>query len=171
MRRKRGGEEGPEVELPITPMLDMAFQLLTFFIFTYQPSAMEGHMDLMLPASGEAKADRLENVSTDVIPDKEIGKESELKIKVGTALTGDNVGQITSLEVEGFTGPQAFQTVDQLRRFLTDEHKKLADSGGSSAVKIECQNKVKWSATIQVMDACKKAGFENISFAPPEDGG
>ena len=43
-------DTGPE--LPITPMLDMAFQLLTFFIMTYRPSALEGHMDLTLPAAG-----------------------------------------------------------------------------------------------------------------------
>jgi biopolymer transport protein ExbD len=30
-----------EVNIPITPMLDMAFQLLTFFVMTYKPSATE----------------------------------------------------------------------------------------------------------------------------------
>src|SRR5947207_2085199 len=46
-------EAAPEVELPITPMLDMAFQLLTFFLFTYHPSALEGQMELALPVIGE----------------------------------------------------------------------------------------------------------------------
>jgi len=31
-----------EVEVQITPMLDMAFQLLTFFILTYRPAPTEG---------------------------------------------------------------------------------------------------------------------------------
>jgi biopolymer transport protein ExbD len=57
-----------EVEIQITPMLDMAFQLLTFFILTYQPAPTEGQFSMnLLPAApaidmdapqepGEAKA-------------------------------------------------------------------------------------------------------------------
>jgi biopolymer transport protein ExbD len=40
-----------EVEVPITPMLDMAFQLLTFFILTYRPAPTEGQFSMnLLPA-------------------------------------------------------------------------------------------------------------------------
>jgi biopolymer transport protein ExbD len=41
--------EGPEV--PVTPMLDMAFQLLTFFVLTYKPAPSEGQFVMsLLPA-------------------------------------------------------------------------------------------------------------------------
>ena len=36
---------GPNLNPIITPMLDMAFQLMAFFIMTYHPSALEGHID------------------------------------------------------------------------------------------------------------------------------
>jgi biopolymer transport protein ExbD len=40
-----------EIEIPITPMLDMAFQLLTFFILTYKASPTEGQFSMnLLPA-------------------------------------------------------------------------------------------------------------------------
>ncbi len=40
-----------EVEVPVTPMLDMAFQLLTFFILTYRPAPTEGQFSMnLLPA-------------------------------------------------------------------------------------------------------------------------
>ena len=40
-----------EIEIPITPMLDMAFQLLTFFILTYSPAPAEGQFSMnLLPA-------------------------------------------------------------------------------------------------------------------------
>jgi biopolymer transport protein ExbD len=40
-----------DVEVPITPMLDMAFQLLTFFILTYHPAPTEGQFSMnLLPA-------------------------------------------------------------------------------------------------------------------------
>jgi biopolymer transport protein ExbD len=48
MKRSRPNE----VELPITPMLDMAFQLLTFFILTYHPAPTEGLFAMnLLPAA------------------------------------------------------------------------------------------------------------------------
>lgn len=55
-RRKKGG--GESVDVPITPMLDMAFQLLTFFILTYHPmpSEVQFVMNLM-PASPEISRD------------------------------------------------------------------------------------------------------------------
>ncbi len=39
------------VAVPVTPMLDMAFQLLTFFILTYQPMPSEVQFSMnLLPA-------------------------------------------------------------------------------------------------------------------------
>ncbi len=40
-----------DIEIPVTPMLDMAFQLLTFFILTYRPAPSEGQFSMkLLPA-------------------------------------------------------------------------------------------------------------------------
>jgi biopolymer transport protein ExbD len=40
------------LEVPITPMLDMAFQLLTFFILTYHPMPTEGQFAMnLMPAA------------------------------------------------------------------------------------------------------------------------
>src|SRR4051794_15542318 len=48
-RPKRAKTEGPNV--PIAPMLDMAFQLLTFFVLTYHPAPQEGQFVMsLLPA-------------------------------------------------------------------------------------------------------------------------
>ena len=47
-RRKKKRELG-DVELNLAAMLDMAFQLLTFFILTFKPSPIEGQVALRLP--------------------------------------------------------------------------------------------------------------------------
>jgi biopolymer transport protein ExbD len=47
MSRKRRKQE--DVALNLAAMLDMAFQLLTFFILTFKPAPMEGQIDLRLP--------------------------------------------------------------------------------------------------------------------------
>ncbi|MFO1019164.1 MAG: biopolymer transporter ExbD [Planctomycetales bacterium] len=49
MRRRRRNRAQQEVELNLAAMLDMAFQLLAFFILTFRPSPIEGQIDMQLP--------------------------------------------------------------------------------------------------------------------------
>ena len=53
--RKDAREAAPEVDIPVTPMLDMTFQLLAFFILTYHPSSLEGQMEFSLPAAASGQ--------------------------------------------------------------------------------------------------------------------
>ena len=48
-RRRRQGTDFVEPDLPITPMLDMSFQLLAFFIMTFKPAPTEGQIAMTLP--------------------------------------------------------------------------------------------------------------------------
>jgi biopolymer transport protein ExbD len=48
-RRKKKRRLESEVTLNLAAMLDMAFQLLTFFILTFRPSPVEGDVLLRLP--------------------------------------------------------------------------------------------------------------------------
>lgn len=48
-RRRRKRRAQPDVELNLAAMLDMAFQLLTFFILTFRPAPIEGQVSLRLP--------------------------------------------------------------------------------------------------------------------------
>ena len=58
MQRSRRHIQG-DVELNMAAMLDMAFQLLAFFILTFQPSPVEGCIALrMPPASPVTKPDQ-----------------------------------------------------------------------------------------------------------------
>jgi biopolymer transport protein ExbD len=49
MFRRRDTTEHVEPDLPITPMLDMSFQLLAFFIMTFKPAPLEGQIAMTLP--------------------------------------------------------------------------------------------------------------------------
>lgn len=56
-RKRRRSRLKSEVEIQVTPMLDMAFQLLTFFIMTYNPSPIEGQFGLdLLPEKPQTQA-------------------------------------------------------------------------------------------------------------------
>lgn len=48
-RRHKKKKRNEEVELNLAAMLDMAFQLLTFFILTFRPAPVEGQISLRLP--------------------------------------------------------------------------------------------------------------------------
>src|SRR5262245_48000151 len=48
-RRRHRGRSKHEVELNLASMLDMAFQLLAFFILTFRPSPVESELALNLP--------------------------------------------------------------------------------------------------------------------------
>ena len=48
-RRRKKKNSHSEVELNVTAMLDMAFQLLAFFILTFKPAPIEGQVSLRLP--------------------------------------------------------------------------------------------------------------------------
>src|SRR5262245_9694724 len=48
-RHKKKKRNQGEVELNLAAMLDMAFQLLTFFILTFKPAPIEGQIELRMP--------------------------------------------------------------------------------------------------------------------------
>jgi biopolymer transport protein ExbD len=169
--RHKNHEAGVEPTLPITPMLDMAFQLLAFFIFTYHPSDLEGQMDLSLPSEAISKADKQENVD----PTAQSNKNQNLELPadltvVIRAVNGDvNRGNISALEVENRAGKEPVGYDDkllQLREYLKKQH---GTAENKDSIKIQAEGKLKWESVVQVMDACRDAGFPAISFVPPPD--
>src|SRR4051794_3992748 len=59
---------GVNLGLIITPMLDMSFQILSFFIMTYHPSALEGHIAGSLAPPEKVATKAPENVTLAEIP-------------------------------------------------------------------------------------------------------
>jgi biopolymer transport protein ExbD len=172
--RLRYTEAGPEPNVPVTPMLDMAFQLLAFFVMTYHPSDLEGQMQLALPSKDTAAAKKPADVDPSTAPEKDPVLEipADLTVVVKTQMDGVNNGAISALTVEDRSGPATIRPagdqslMDALTRYLS-KTKETVDN--KTAVKLQADSKLKWENVVQVMDACRKAGFENISFAPPPD--
>ena len=67
--RHRQGTDFVEPDLPITPMLDMSFQLLAFFIMTFKPADTEGQIALTLPKDeGDKSATSPPSITDDKKP-------------------------------------------------------------------------------------------------------
>jgi biopolymer transport protein ExbD len=174
MSRRFRQEDGPEPNVPVTPMLDMAFQLLAFFVMTYHPSDLEGQMQLALPSSDPAAAKKPADVDPTTAPEKDplLEIQADLTVVIKTQLDGVNNGAISALTVEDRSGPATIRPasdqslMDALTKYLS-KTKETVDN--KTAVKVQADSKLKWDNVVQVMDACRKAGFDNISFAPPPD--
>jgi biopolymer transport protein ExbD len=170
-RRHRSKDEGPEVEIPVTPMLDMAFQLLTFFIFTYHPSEMEGQMEMMLPGGGTYKAQKQEDVNPDAMSDPDVDAKSQITLRIKTQHSDEGGAIQFPIEIEGLAKDTANSLKDLEAKLIAMRGGEKGDKpeGQSDSVKIEAEKKLKWAFIVEVMDAAKRAGYHNIGFAPPPD--
>src|SRR5262249_5863718 len=165
MARRPNKNDDPGVVLPITPMLDMAFQLLPFFIFTYHPSDLEGQMELNLPDKKE--------LASDVIPDnpqpsgdQEPNVEADVTVVLRTQHDGRLDGDISQIIVREGPVDTPVSTPEELLKLLSQRREALANKEG---VKIQGDGRLKWAKVVGIMDVCRKAGFKDVGFAPPPD--
>lgn len=169
MTTRRKTESGPEPNLPVTPMLDMAFQLLAFFVMTYHPSDLEGQMELSLPSEAITKAKDKEDIKPDapVDKDQDLNLSANLTVIVRTQRDNVNNGLISGISLQDDAGTAPVDTLDKLREELK---RRSATVANKENIKIQADSKLKWEEVINVMDVCQQAGFKNISFVPPPSG-
>lgn len=170
MAHKRRAHEKTEVELSrvITPMLDMSFQILFFFVLVYQPSALEGQMEMALPAAGEGVAPK--DKTPDASSTEEIDLPAELEVIVRTkdVQSKDQVedGSIGEIAVKDTAGEVTLRDIAELRGYLTRMRPKLTNGND---IKLQAGGRLKYAYVIAVMDVCREVGFTNVGFAPPPD--
>jgi biopolymer transport protein ExbD len=173
-RKHRGGDEGLEVEIPVTPMLDMAFQLLTFFIFTYHPNeVVEGQMEMMLPGGGTYKAQKQEDVNPEAMSDPDVDAQSKITLRVKTQRSEEGGSIQYPIEIEGLSKDSALSLKELEQRLVVmrgaEKSGEKIEGGGADSVKIEADRRLKWQFIVEIMDSCKRAGYHNIGFGPPPD--
>jgi biopolymer transport protein ExbD len=170
MRRStRQGDS--KIILPITPMLDMTFQLLFFFIMNFNPADLEGAVEMALPSEQDKAAHTKEKQDPKSATDKDPVPDfpSDLTVKVRTQMDGKNDGEISAISVRNLEGKE--DTVDGLpglKRYLAEKRAGLTNKEG---LKLQGDGKLRVRSIVKVMDTCRDAGFPNISFVPPEDFG
>ena len=151
----------PDVEIPITPMLDMAFQLLTFFILTYRPAPVEGQFAMnLLPAAPAMKMDAAAPPDADA-------KNSEVPATLRTMTTqiranpDGSLGRVTLEELE-------VQGMDQLKVKLK-EILDVPERPFEQAV-IQADPNLKYEELMKVVDIFSSLKLTKISFAELEAG-
>jgi biopolymer transport protein ExbD len=186
MSKHRGEREAVKPQVPITPMLDMTFQLLFFFISLFNPNAgaerlIEGQMDLMLPGVAKKDSAKMASKPEDVDPmapsnkddkledDDNLDIPSDLTVIVTTQIDGTHDGTINALFVEDRSGKTSVELDDGLKeliRYLKEQREKADDKG---SIRVQGDSRLRWEAMVKVMDACRKAGYETVGFMQPPD--
>jgi len=138
-------------ELPITPMLDMSFQLLAFFIFTFRPAPVEGQFSLA-------------NRATNPQPVFNVGAPRTEKIIV-RADGSHAITNLTLREADSIEPPKDFGAdVAALRKELKTRYD--AAKGKPLKLTIEVDNGLLLGHVVRLLDAGVAAGFTDIAPVP-----
>ena len=173
MRRRR--RRLPEVELNLAAMLDMAFQLLTFFILTFKPAPIEGELALNLPPPIPV---------TNAAPDQQINADNGDAVLASTnslIITvrsddrgGGGVGSVGLGPGKAFVGPANDFNMHELERQLRGLF-KIAHTPYDQVL-IRFSPDLHYEELMKIIDVCTKqqlpdgTRLQKISFAELQDG-
>ncbi len=167
MRRKRKKRDSESVELNLAAMLDMAFQLLTFFILTFRPAPIEGQLVLQLPPPlpvTDVETQQQEQTGSG-------GGEAGLKSLIIT-VDADSGGNVSSLKVGFgmlFKGPANESNLHKLDQRLRDAFTLYA--GSFEQVLIRAAPALHYGELMRIVDVCMQqkladgTNLQKVSFA------
>jgi biopolymer transport protein ExbD len=152
MRRRKKKRTQSEVELNLAAMLDMAFQLLTFFILTFKPAPVEGQVLLRMPP-----AQPVTNVNA--------GEQAGSDPKNTNPLTG-----LTTLVITVIANPDGSLSqmavgetpIGGLTALEVKLGQLLADPGSVfDQVIVNVDSKLHYGPLMQVIDVCTRQKLAN----------
>lgn len=167
-RRRRRTHLKGEVELNLAAMLDMAFQLLAFFILTFRPSPIEGQLDMQLPPAAPVT-----NVAANAKPQNQTNAEFEAESKTVTLyVTAVPQGEVKEVRLgfnslfQGPATPEQLAKLDQRLHTILSQPASLIDR-----VLIKVGPTLRYEELMKIIDVCTRQKLANgstlthISFA------
>lgn len=159
IRRRRETTTLPvEPDLPITPMLDMSFQLLAFFVMTFNPTPAEGHLDMALP--------KVEGGESTAPPPPSLEEDTE---ELVVSVDATEKGEIAQIRIRGKedTDSKALGTDSAtLFKDLQGRLEAIRKKGARpSKVKLEMAENLAYKLVVKLMDEITRAGFKQVAPA------
>jgi biopolymer transport protein ExbD len=152
-----------EVEVQITPMLDMAFQLLTFFILTFRPAPVEGQFSMnLLPASPALKMDATAPPDTAANANPDVPASLRTMTTELRANPNGSLGKVMMEEVE-------LQGMDELKAKLKEILDPAKELPFEQAL-IKADPQLKYSELMKVIDVFSTLKITKISFSELDAG-
>ncbi len=148
--------EDVQPDLPITPMLDMSFQLMAFFLFTFRPAPTEGQIAMSLPKE--------EGGPSDAIPSLTDDKPVSFVVTVEPGPSG-TIGKMTIREKDGpAAGDDLGANID---RYQTELKKRRAALGGKpSKLTLEIGDGILHEYVVRLLDVAVQAEFVDVAPVP-----
>ena len=157
-RGRRWRQPPEDVQFPVTPMLDMAFQLLAFFVLTFQAPSAETHLDLDLPATpaalpgapqGEARPSPAREVDSDL--------ENDLWVRA----EANDLGDLKALRLGDAPLADLPTLGERLRRYSgLLEGRKLR-------VRLVADDRLRYEEAARVVATCSAAGVSSVRLSDP----
>lgn len=167
MAKRRGVPKvGDKLPIEMTPMIDIVFQLLAFFILTFKVVSLEGDFNIKMPQASAAGPSNIEPT-----------------VPLDIRLIADANGNIADIRVND---QQSFgNSFDELHRYVISivgtEGGPTGEGSGQEAT-LDADYDLKWSETIAAItaisgyvvdDSGKKEVvrlIQNVKFKPPAAG-
>jgi biopolymer transport protein ExbD len=158
MATDRVPEEPQQDELPMTPMIDVIFQLVIFFMCSGHFKQIEGKlMSYLPPDKGFART----------VDDKPPSPELRIRLvrrdqTVTAYLEGRPMGQFPAEgpRLEGISSKW-----DRIAQEAAPFHKANIRKDPRAYLSIDAGPKVPFQYVVSTLDACRRAGIQKIEFA------
>ncbi len=153
MARRRKKHKAPgEVQINLAAMLDMAFQLLAFFILTFRPAPIEGHFQLHMPPPSTPIADAPPESTQS--PNPSTGESSFLET-LDLMVRADNKGQVTSIEIGLETVVAGRLTQPAIQQLNTKLRASLKDSP-YDRIQLHVDRRLHYEELMKIVDVCTR---------------
>ncbi len=145
-RRKSSNpfSEDSEPKMDVSPLIDVAFLLLIYFIVTSTLLKQEADLGLALPGLAS-----LQNLPVDV---------DQMVIEIGADSTVRVNGELVESDAESRSLPNL---TDRLQRYASSA--KVA--GSEAMILIDCHGMAREQRFVDVLNSCAAAGLKNISLS------
>jgi hypothetical protein len=158
----------------ITPMLDMAFQLLTFFVFTYHPSQLEVQFPVTLLAGKESGKEPPSDQTVKPAPNTTTEPAPAVSVTARAVDAGNKStkGRLATIEIRVLDAVEKLIKVadaadsenvyeDKLRSRLAEleedlQRIKKEHNLHDNRLKFQAGYQLRWDEGMRVFDSCRK---------------
>lgn len=150
MKIRKTGSAESKVNLEMTPMIDVVFQLLIFFMFTFKIVTVEGEFAITMPAAEQGSAaPTSENITA--LPDIQV-----------QLLAGEN-GDLAAIQV-GDTNVKSMDELAATLKAIVGDDPQMA---GDVEMKIIAPDNLKYGNIVAAINAAARVKIQKIKFTPP----